>query len=67
MKPFIDIGTSWDKLVDITTDNLQITTGFQLSVKSIIFFRYNVELGLELYSTKLSKEIRLNPFIKYNL
>ena len=67
LKPFIDYSMGWFKIANKNEIDSIHSIGVQLSTKNILFYRYNFDLGINIYKKSNSKEIEYNPFIRFNL
>ncbi len=67
LKPFIDYSMGWSKIAKKYEIDTIHSIGAQLSTKNILFYRYNFDLGINIYKKSNSKEIEYNPFIRFNL
>ncbi len=67
LKPFIDYSIGWSKNVNQYEMNTIHSIGVQLSAKNILFYRYNFNMGINIFKKSNSKNIEYNPFIRFNL
>jgi hypothetical protein len=67
LKPFIDYSIGYFSKSNQSDINTIHSIGLQLSTKNVIFYRYNFEMGINVYKKSISKNIEYNPFIKFNL
>ncbi|MCK4903121.1 MAG: PD40 domain-containing protein [Candidatus Marinimicrobia bacterium] len=67
IKPFIDYSIGWDG--NIRESDIEITSsiGIELSTKNILFYRYDFEVGINIFNRSISSDIDLLPFIRVNL
>ena len=67
LKPFVDYSVGWTKKVNQYKMDIIYSVGIQLSTKNILFYRYNFDMGINIYKKSISKNIEYNPFISFNL
>ena len=67
LKPFIDYGIGYFNNSAQTDVETVHSIGFQLSTKNVMFYRYNFEMGINIYQKSTNREIQYNPFIRFNL
>jgi len=67
LKPFIDYSIGYFNPSNQSNTDTIHSIGLQLSTKNIIFYRYDFEMGINIYKKSISSNIEYNPYIRLNL
>ncbi|MEE8478968.1 MAG: hypothetical protein V3S42_03070, partial [Candidatus Neomarinimicrobiota bacterium] len=67
LKPFIDYSIGRSKILNQHEIEAIHSIGIQLSTKNILFYRYNFEVGINIFKKSISKNFDYNSFIIFNL
>ena len=67
LKPFIDYSIGWFTKVNQYERETINSIGVQVSTKNILFYRYNFDMGINIFKKSISENIEYNTFIQFNL
>ena len=67
LKPFFDYSIGYFNSSNQSNNETIYSVGLKLSTKNIIFYRYNFEIGINIYKKSISEIIEYNPFLRFNL
>ncbi|MFC1786114.1 hypothetical protein ACFLZA_01975 [Candidatus Neomarinimicrobiota bacterium] len=67
LRPFADYGIGWDENFSRSNSKTISSIGIELSSKNILFYRYDFEVGIAIFSRSTRRDIELLPYIRFNL
>ncbi len=67
LKPFVDISAGWNKNINYSDMDVIHSAGIQIATKNLFFYRYNFDMGINIYKRSISDNFEYNPFIRFNL